>query len=510
MPKVKTTPPKETKQKGQRSIDLPFYIQRILPPWSQPAWLRGELWRSVVQRQPFAVICRDTLVSNILALDWKIEAKDSTKRDEYKDEIEYYTDFFNDTGDYDYTEIIEWVGKDVMDLPFGSGTEMGKEGDKQNGKLVWIELLDGATLFPVSWNPDWPVGQMVKEAGVKTVYFPRHAINRIYLSPRTEIQRKGWGMPPPEKIYLAMELLNRGDYYYANLLLDTPEAGILDLGDMTKDSAEEWVKGWREMLTGIDPFKIPVLYEHDTQAKWVGFTRPPAEIMFDTAIMKYAAITAAGYGMSLSDVGIQVTASGGETLAGSIRQERQTRKTGVARLKKKFKLYFDRMLPEYLEFKFIDQDDELSVALGRARLANATAWGQLLDKGVFSPEEVRQQWMADGLTTISFPEKIPEDAIPIATPTPERPGQTGGKAVPVSGGGHGEVKSKSDIFDMALEDDEEFKQLFGEIDDMFEDLSDDEQELAVKGIQNYLDKKAIITNSLDTNSKNYDNITEGE
>ena len=123
MPKVKTAPPKEQRQKGQRSLDLPFYIQRILPPWSQPRWLRGELWRDVVQRQPFAVICRDTLISNILALDWKIEAKDSTKRDEYKDDIEYYTKFFNDTGDYDYTDIIEWVGKDTMDLPFGSGTE---------------------------------------------------------------------------------------------------------------------------------------------------------------------------------------------------------------------------------------------------------------------------------------------------------------------------------------------------------------------------------------------------
>ena len=59
--------------------------------------------------------------------------------------------------------------------------------------------------------------------------------------------------------------------------------------------------------------------------------------MFDRVTVKYAAIVAAGYGISLSDIGIQVTASGGETLAGSIRQERRTRKTGFARFKKKMK-----------------------------------------------------------------------------------------------------------------------------------------------------------------------------
>ncbi|MHA2030832.1 MAG: hypothetical protein ACW99Q_15745 [Candidatus Kariarchaeaceae archaeon] len=511
MARIKHTAPRQTRQKGQRSIDLPFYIQRIIPPWTQPKWLGGEIWRDVVARQPFAVICRDTLVSNILALDWKIEAKDSTKRDEHSEEIKYYTEFFEDTGDYDYTDIIEWIGKDALDLPFGSGTEIGREGDKPDGKVLWIELLDGATLFPVAWNDNWPVGQMVKEAGVKTVFFPWYAIDRVYMSPRTEIQRKGWGMAPPEKIFLALSLLDRGDYYYANLLLDTPEAGILDLGDMAKDSAEEWVEAWGKMLTGIDPFKIPVLYEHTTKAEWIGFTRNPTELLFDSTIMKYAAMVAAGYGMSLSDVGIQVTASGGETLAGSIRQERKTRRTGLARLKKKFKLFFDRMLPEYLEFKFIDQDEELSVAKGRALLTESTAWSQLIDKRIFSPLEARQQIIADGFTTVSFPEDVPDESeFPaiVTAPTPERPGQTG-KPIAPSQGGHGEVKSRADLLELALEDDEEFKQAFNEIEVRFDDLSENDQDLALTGLQNYLDNYARITNSLDTKLKIHDNITEG-
>jgi hypothetical protein len=70
-----------------------------------------------------------------------------------------------------------------------------------------LELLDGGTLFPFP-NKDTPVGQLVREAGqVVPIYFPKHAINRVYYSPETYIRLEGWGMPPPQKIYLALELM---------------------------------------------------------------------------------------------------------------------------------------------------------------------------------------------------------------------------------------------------------------------------------------------------------------
>src|SRR4030042_2299337 len=109
MPRTKTTQPDVSREKGERNLDLPLFLYRVLPQWTNPLWVEGEMWRKVVQQQPFAVICRDTLTSNILALDWQIEPKDSTKRDEHKKDIEYYEDFFEYTGEYDYSEIIEWI-----------------------------------------------------------------------------------------------------------------------------------------------------------------------------------------------------------------------------------------------------------------------------------------------------------------------------------------------------------------------------------------------------------------
>jgi hypothetical protein len=108
------------------------------------------------------------------------------------------------------------------------------------------------------------------------------------------------------------------------------------------------------------------------------------------------------------------------------------------------------MLPKELEFKIIDMDDELSVALGRARLANATAASQYIDKGIFTPQEMRLQAIADGLVTVSIPEEIPQDELPqtmIGTNggSPERPGSLG-KPIAPSQGGHGEVLPRGDVF----------------------------------------------------------------
>jgi hypothetical protein len=449
MPKTKRTAPSVSREKGQRSLDLPETLYRILPPWQNPKkFLEANIWRAIVAQQPTAVICRETLISSYLSLDWKIEPKDSEKRDELKEEIDYHTEFFEYTGKYYYDEIVEWIGKDVLDTPFGAGAELGREGDNPDGRVLWLELLDAGTLFPFP-NDDWPVGQWVKEAFMKSpVYFPAHAINRIYYSPNTHIRLEGWGIPPPEKIYLALELLNRGDVYYANLLLDTPEAGILDLGDMAKKSAEEWVKSFRSMLGGIDPMKIPVLYEHNNKVEFIPFGKPPTDLMFDRITAKYASIVAAGYGLTLSDIGIQTTTSGGDTLAGSIRDERKTRRTGFARFKKKMMAFFNFMLPDTLYYKIIDSDDEVSVARGRARLADATAWGQLIENKVFSPQEVRLQMIADGHITVSIKEKVPDDSEfpePMGGSADERPGQLG-KPVAPSQGGHGEVLPRGDVF----------------------------------------------------------------
>lgn len=494
MARNKTTAPNPSRHVGEKNIPLPaYYLDRILPAWRHPEWVDADRWRYAVRQQPVCVAYRDTMISNLVSLDWKIEPKESNKREEYKEEIDYYTDFFNDTGEYEYATILEWIFKDVQDIPFGGAAELGWENNKEsdNSRLLWIKLLDGGTLFPTA-NYDWPVGQYVKESGLQTVYFPRYAINRVYTSPQTNITRYGWGCAPPESIYLGLEALNRGDMYYVNLLLDSPEVGILDLGDMSETSAQQWVKSWRELLIGIDPFKIPVLYGHEKPATFISFTRSPTELLFDRTILRYSALVGAGYGMSIGDIGLAGSSSSGETLAGTIRQERRTKRTGFGKMKKKMVSFFNRMLPPYLKYLVIDMDDELAVSLSRARLANATAFGQMVDKRYFTPKEARLQSIADGLITISIPEDIPEDELPEQPQFNQPFGNTNertnmlGKPVNPSQGGHGEVIPKAELFDILMEEVPDFRDLVEDLEKDWNDLSPNQRDFVVEELQKCL------------------------
>ncbi len=440
--------PMPSKEPGQRSINITdLFITRWTPPWARPPSLPAYTWRAWVLNQPVAIACREVLISLLTGLEWNISARDADDKEALAPSIKYYTKMLNHGGYYlgtDFTGLMEWVLGDLLDIPFGGAVEIGRKGDDPKGRVVWLRPLDGGTLYP-TLNLQFPVVQYYQ--GYTAVAFPDYSIARLMMTPRPEIFREGWGIAPPEKIYFALDLLNRGDKYYANLLLDVPPAGILDLGDMEETSAKTWVESFRSFVANTtDAFRIPVLYEHNNEVKFLPFGKVPNDIMFDHITLKYAALTASAYGLSLNDIGLQTTARGGETLAGSIRSQNQTRRTGIARMKAKVKGFIEAILPPELMFEWIDYDDEHNVAMGRARLASATGLNLLVAAGAFSPEEARMQMLRDGLVDIPVPNTLPPDAKPqqpaggggFGKPAPKNATALG-HGVPPSLGGEGET-----------------------------------------------------------------------
>jgi len=411
---------------NQRAIKPIGFLNRTLPNWVAPGYLNGDRWRQMVRNQPIAIICRDTLISNVMSMDWSIRQRETqqTKLKRNQDEIDHYTEVFNKAeGGFD--NYCSMILQDTLDLPFGGMGEMGRLNDQPDQPVMWVEHVDGATLFPTN-DPNWPVMQHVANLPGRSVVFPAHAINRVYMTPRPDLARKGWGMAPPEKIYLALEMLYRGDRYYANLLLDTPEAGLLDLIDMTQEDAEEWLDSWRDLMLGVDGFKVPVLYEHSTPAQWIPFNRPPIDMMYDATTIKYAAICAAGYGIQLSDIGL-AESSGEKTLAGVIRGERQSRRTGRAEIRSRITDHLEGYLPDHLMFVFEEKDEEAKTEQARALSTYGLALGQLKRDGLLSPEEARQELVSTGLLDTEIdPNKVPEPEVPMGMPgqpTFQKPGK---------------------------------------------------------------------------------------
>lgn len=445
--------PMPTKEPGQRSINITdLFITRWTPPWSRPPSLPAYTWRAWVMNQPVAIACRESLISMIAGMDWIIAARDADQKEELAATVKHYTKLLQNGGYYlgtDWSGFMEWMLGDLLDIPFGGATEVGRKGDDPKGRVMWLRPLDGGTLYP-TLNLQFPIVQYYQ--GYTAVAFPEHAVSRLMMTPRPEIFREGWGIAPPEKIYFALDMLNRGDKYYANLLLDIPPAGILDLGDMEEESAKNWVESFRSFVANTtDAFRIPVLYEHNNEVKFLPFGKVPNDIMYDHITLKYAALVCAAYGIALNDIGLQGTSKSGETLAGSIRASVQTKRTGVARLKQKVKRFIERILPDTLRFDWIDYDDEHNVAMGRARLASATGLNLLVTSGSLSPEEFRMQMIKDGLVDIPIGLKPPPDAKPLlpagpvggngAKSAPKNPGALGHGVPPSMGGEGGITKS---------------------------------------------------------------------
>lgn len=385
---------------AQKTIDNPRLIGGMdilynnVVPYDVPLFADGALWRYVSYKQPVFMDCVVSMVMFAQSLPWDIRAVEAKDNNKLEDKIRTYKKIFKDAGGSGRLNHMDKLIQDYYMIPFGGASEAVKY---TSGELYKMVNIDAATLYPTN-NPNLPV--MQKVGAREPVFYKSTEIVRMFQNPRTEIERQGWGMTPVEKVYLAIELLSRGDRYYAQLLLDTPEAGLLDLGDMSKESAEAWLASFKNLVTGIDAFKIPVLYQHTVPAHFIPFGRPPTDLMFDDITHKYAQLVCAAFGITTSDIGLKAGRGGGGALSSALREERHSRSTGYGSLKAHLTEYYNSFLPEDLEYVFIDADDEVLVSKGRARSANSVGMRNLVEAGIMTPDEARDQMVADGLITI--------------------------------------------------------------------------------------------------------------
>lgn len=188
--------PAPTKIPGARNKERDSFFLGFRLNIARPLWQQGQYWRQFVLSQPVAQICKLTIIDYIQSLDWQILSKDSSKKDELKELIDYYTEGIISDFGVPYDEHVDLLVADLLDLPFGAASELIRENDSPEGKVVRIIPLDGVTLFP-TLRDSTPVGQIVPTVAQKPVLFPYYAISRIFMNARGSIDKKGWGMPPP-------------------------------------------------------------------------------------------------------------------------------------------------------------------------------------------------------------------------------------------------------------------------------------------------------------------------
>lgn len=381
----------------ERLTPAPFIWRQQLAPRS-PFGISADQWRNIVGRAPVVSLCRRTLILQITATPWKLVGDDPK-------EVEYYTEVLENANEESFDLLVERVVDDVLTVPFGGAVEPSFY---RNDILANLYHVDGGTLFP-TYDEQRPYIQVDPENSNRRVYFNKDTLERLMWAPIPDIRNYGWSRTPCMEVFGAVQSLMRSDVFYDQFLSNTPEAGILDLMDMKKDAAESWVKSWQELMMGIDPMKVPVLYEHESEAKFLSFSRSPSEIALPEIVKRYAEFVISSFGMSIGDLGLFEHQN---TLAGASRMMQTSKRQGLGSLMRKLLRLINLCLPKEVRFQWDPLDDEDRLRKAQAQKARADVLKILAsppapgEQAIFPPVVIQRQVLQDGLIDVVDEEEL--------------------------------------------------------------------------------------------------------
>lgn len=403
------TPPKPRTYRAPPALYRePF---RILTP----ADLKGEQWRYLVGSAPIVRSCIQTLIMQASSIDWHIESDD-------EDAVEYFTNLIGGAdGGAGFEGFVSKMIEDSLVLPFGGASEIGHFSD---GVVAWFQHIDAATLVP-TYDEKFPYAQIDPwSVGRPPIPFKEEQIGRVKWQPEVRSKSYGWTKTPSADALPAIQALLRADRFWQGFLTDSPPSGILDVMDMTEEEARNWWDSWQQMLAGIDPFKVAMLYgggsDRAHPAAFIPFAKNPSDLSMMEVLKLYAQEVAACFGMTIGDLGLFDQEM---RLAGASKMIELTKRQGLARVMRATKTMFDQdILPDHAEFKWDPIDVEDEVRKASAANQRATSIKALADPavGIISRSEGRRAAVTYGI--------IPEDALdpdfdpdgqPVAAPPTE-------------------------------------------------------------------------------------------
>jgi hypothetical protein len=125
--------------------------------------------------------------------------------------------------------------------------------------------------------------------------------------------------------------------------------GILDLMDFSQTEAAAWARNFREMIEGIDPIKIPLLYDHEHTASFIPFARSPQDLNIVEQFKRFAELLLSKYGLSIGDLRLFEHQS---TKAGERVSQLVTERSGVGFWAAIIAAFVTSLLPRGLTFAF--------------------------------------------------------------------------------------------------------------------------------------------------------------
>jgi len=277
----------------------PPYITRQPLYIANPTLFTPAQWR-LVAREPITAACIRHIIREAVSWEYDIIRDDSETPDEDEATIQNLKGVLEQADDGDGWDV--WLTRMLQDslvLPVGGNSEIAP--DDITGMVGGLWHVDGATLYP-TYDRSLPFVQINPFNGLERVYFRRDDMLRLVFQPRTDLARKMYQIAPIEDAFPYIDGLSRMYIYYLKQLSDTPLTGVLDLMDMSETEAISWAAEFREMMEGIDPIKIPILYGHTRPGKFISFSRTPQDLNIIEQFKRFAEGVASMFGLSIGDL----------------------------------------------------------------------------------------------------------------------------------------------------------------------------------------------------------------
>ena len=417
----------EPKAKG---LHAPAFMLRQPTVFFDAISLSSEQWRRLVGQAPVVRACIQTLIMQITGLNWSIESEDEKL-------AQYFEGVLNGADDgAGFENMVARVVEDTLTVPFGGAWEIGSYSD---GTVAWLAHLDGGLMKP-TYQANFPYAQLDPWAGaLNSVLFRPGEVSRVMWQPQTNVRVYGWTRTPCMDCLPAIQGLLRSDRFWQTMMTDSPPAGILEVPGFNEDEARDWLEDWKTMVAGIDALKVPILYggsqagDKAQAAQFIALSPSATEAQLPELVKRYAEMVCAAFGMNVGDLGL----FGQELrLAGATKLIELSKRQGLAHLLRRIKQRIDNdVLPDECAFKWEDVELEDTIRREAARKIRADAIANLASPiiGVISPDEAREQLVADGILTIELPENAPAP--------PEKPSgapPTGDEAITTKGKPEGE------------------------------------------------------------------------
>lgn len=395
------------------------YLPRTNFRFTDPTGFTADQWR-LIAREPVNQMAQRFLQRELTALSWEItsDRKNDPRIDKYK---KAWKSIFD--GGQGYIPWLSRILSDVFTVPFGGVSEVGYKG----GDLAYCNHVDAATVLP-TYLKEVPYVQVNPDNWEQRVYFKPGELSRLWANARGEIRWKEYQRPPTEEAFMVIEALSKIYLYSMQELTDTPSMGILDLADMTKEEALDWANGFQQLLKGIDPFKIPVLYDHDTPANWIPFNRGPEELGINEQFRRYVELCLGFYGLSIGDLRLFERTA---TKAGERVSQMVTERSGVGYWAAIVAEYLTELLPDGLQFRYKQPRPERDKIVAERKAAQLNMLQAATGgKAFINVEDAVEEAMALEIFTTEVTALKPEDQ----PQPPPAPGFPQGGPNPQAGG----------------------------------------------------------------------------